>query len=156
MFQDATGLSHVCAKGRLSKYFWEDEGGEQGDPSCLLCSHLVDMEPSFAPESVMHPSPSCWRSRMMCVSSPPQITACHTHLERELWAHGGIRINLGKTHIFYIAGVLPTFSARGSFSLSVASRANYHLRTIQPERSEEFAGAHDTAISRVFNSSLDI
>ena len=34
------------------------------------------------------------------------------------------------------------------------TRANYYFRTIQPEGSEEFAVAHDTAISRVFSSLL--
>ena len=41
-------------------------------------------------------------------------------------------------------------------SFCCVTRANYYLRTIQPEGSEEFAAAHDTAISRVFNSLLDI
>ena len=41
-------------------------------------------------------------------------------------------------------------------SFCCVTRANYYLRTIQPEGSEEFAGAHDTAISKVFNSLLDI
>ena len=47
-----------------------------------------------AAQSAMHPSAKL----MAC---------CCTHLERELWAHAGIKINLGKTQIFNRAGVLP-------------------------------------------------
>ena len=41
-------------------------------------------------------------------------------------------------------------------SFCCVTKANCYLRTIQPEGSEEFAAVHDTAISRVFNSLLDI
>ena len=170
-----------------------------------------------AAQSAMHPSAKlmAFQDDVYVVSSPPQVAACYTHLERELWAHAGIRINLGKTQIFNRAGVLPPdcqhiiragqqlnppvvvwqrdsalppdqrgvtilgaplghldfvkaqLRAKAEehrillnrveamtdlqcawliLSFCCVTRANYYLRTIQPEGSEEFAAAHDTAV----------
>ena len=65
--------------------------------------------PALFAQSAMHPSAKlmAFQDDVYVVSSPPQVAACHTHLERELWAHAGIRINLGKTQIYNRAGVLP-------------------------------------------------
>ena len=62
-----------------------------------------------AAQSAMHPSAKlmAFQDDVYVVSSPPQVAACYTHLEPELWAHAGIRINLGKTQIFDRAGALP-------------------------------------------------
>ena len=59
-----------------------------------------------AAQSMMHPSAKlmAFQDDVYVVSSPTQVAACYTHLERELWAHAGIRINLGKTQIFNRAG----------------------------------------------------
>ena len=70
--------------------------------ACLVRAHV-------AAQSAMHPSAKlmAFQDDVYVVRSPPQVAACYTHLERELWAHAGIRINLGKTQIFNRAGVLP-------------------------------------------------
>ena len=106
--------------GRPSKYFWEDdfgttheilqgEGGEEGDPLMPALFALGQHRALVAAQSAMHPSAKlmAFQDDVYVVSSPPQVAACYTHLERELWAHAGIRINLGKTQIFNRAGALP-------------------------------------------------
>ena len=98
--------------GRVSKCFWEDDGGttheicraKEGNREtrqCLRCSHSDNTEPSLL-QSAMHPSAKlmAFLDDVYVVTSPPQVAECFTHLERELWAHAGIRINLGKTQIF--------------------------------------------------------
>ena len=96
--------------GRPSKCFWEDdygmtheilqgEGGEQGDPLMPALFALGQHGALVAAQSAMHPSAKlmAFQDDVYVVSNPPQVAACYTHLERELWAHAGIRIKLGKT-----------------------------------------------------------
>ena len=55
-----------------------------------------------AAQSAMYPSVKLmpFQDDVYVVSSIPQVAACYTHLEREFWAHAGIRIYLGKTPNF--------------------------------------------------------
>ena len=93
-------VRHFC--GRPSSFLWEDEDDTKHD---ILQG---EEENRRTPSAGMHPTTKlmAFLDDVYVVTSPARVADSYAHLERSLWAHAGIRMNLGKTQMFNRGDVL--------------------------------------------------
>ena len=84
-------------------------GGEQGDPLIPALFALGQHRALVAAQAGMHPTTKlmAFHDDIYVVTKPARVADSFAHLERSLWEHAGMRINMGKTQIFNRGNVLP-------------------------------------------------
>ena len=106
--------------GRPSSFLWEDEdgmdheilqgeGAEQGDPLMPALFALGQHRALVVAQVGMHPTTKlmAFHDDVYVVTNPARVADSFALLERSLWEHAGIRINMGKTQMFNWENVLP-------------------------------------------------
>ena len=87
----------------------QGEGGEQGDSLMPALFALDQHRALVAAQAGMHPTTKlmAFHDDVYVITNPARVGDSFAHLERSLWEHAGIRINMGKTQIFNRGNVLP-------------------------------------------------
>ena len=87
----------------------QGEGREQGDPLMPALFALGQHKALVAAQAGMHQTTKlmAFHDDVYVVTNPARVADSFAHLERSLWEHAGIRINMGKTQIFNRENVLP-------------------------------------------------